>query len=225
MGQRGARVGDVDVRVDVPLYTLTEVAEFVEVPKSTLRYWVTNKQLVRALPRDRRGDAYLPFMAVAEAEFIHNMRRSGLRLAAVEEGVTALRKHLGPGWLQRDRLAHDGVDILRNLADQGDPEWTRARDAQAGIPGYIDIGLEHIEFDTDGIPGRVRLAKYAGAEVIIDPRFGFGQPILDEQGVRVQDVAELFLAGDSIAVVSEEFGVAEPVVESIVRSYARRRAA
>jgi len=98
MGQRGARVGDVDVRVDVPLYTLTEVAEFVEVPKSTLRYWVTNKQLVRALPRDRRGDAYLPFMAVAEAEFIHNMRRSGLRLAAVEEGVTALRKHLGPGW-------------------------------------------------------------------------------------------------------------------------------
>ena len=97
MGHRGARVTDVDVRVDVPLYTLTEVAEFVGVPKSTLRYWVADKQLVRALPRDRRGDAYLPFMAVAEAEFIHNMRRAGVRLAAVEEGVSALRKHLGPG--------------------------------------------------------------------------------------------------------------------------------
>lgn len=145
--------------------------------------------------------------------------------AAVEEGVTALRKQLGPGWLQRDRLAHDGADILRNLADRDNPEWIRARDAQAGIPGYIEVGLEHIEFDIDGIPGRVRLAKCAGAEVIIDPRFGFGQPILDEQGVRVQDVAGLFLADDSIAVVSEEFGVAEPVVESIVRSYARRRAA
>lgn len=225
MGRRGARAADVDVRVDVPLYTLNEVADFVEMPVSTLRYWVATKRLVRALPRQRKGDAYLPFMAVAEAEFIHSMRRAGLRLAAVEEGVTALRDHLGPGWLQRDHLAHDGVDILRNLADRGDPEWIRARDAQAGIPGYIDLGLEHIEFDTDGIPGRVRLVKYAGAEVIIDPRFGFGQPMLDEQGVRVQDVAELFLAGDSIAVVSEEFGVAEPVVESIVRSYARRRAA
>ena len=225
MGHKGARAADVDVRVDVPLYTLTEVADFVEVPESTLRYWIAKKHLVRALPRERKGDAYLPFMAVAEADFIHNMRRAGLRLAAVEEGVTALRQHLGPAWLQRDRLAHDGVDVLRNLADQGDAEWTRARDAQAGIPGYIEVGLEHIEFDTDGIPGRVRIAKYAGADVIIDPRFGFGQPILDEQGVRVQDVAELFLAGDSIAVVSEELGVAEPVVESIVRSYARRRAA
>ncbi len=225
MGHRKARAVDVDVRVDVPLYTLAEVADFVEMPESTLRYWMLNKGIVRSLPRERRGDAYLPFMAVAEAQFTHSMRRSGLRLAAVEEGVTALRKQLGPGWLQRDRLAHDGADILRNLADRGNPEWIRARDAQAGIPGYIDVGLEHIEFDSDGIPGRVRLAKYAGAEVIIDPRFGFGQPILDEQGVRVQDVTELFLAGDSIAVVSEEFGVAEPVVESIVRSYARRRAA
>lgn len=164
-------------------------------------------------------------MAVAEAQFTHGMRRAGLRLSAVEEGVTALRKQLGPAWLQRDRLAHDGADILRNLADRGNPEWIRARDAQAGIPGYIEVGLEHIEFDSDGIPGRVRLGRYAGAEVIIDSRFGFGQPILEEQGVRVQDVAELFLAGDSIAVVSQEFGVAEPVVESIVRSYARRRAA
>lgn len=225
MGHTETGASNVDVRVDVPLYTLAEVAEYVEMPESTLRYWVLKKGIVRSLPRKRRGDAYLPFMAVAEAQFTHGMRRAGLRLSAVEEGVTALRKQLGPAWLQRDRLAHDGADILRNLADRGNPEWIRARDAQAGIPGYIEVGLEHIEFDSDGIPGRVRLGRYAGAEVIIDPRFGFGQPILEEQGVRVQDVAELFLAGDSIAVVSQEFGVAAPVVESIVRSYARRRAA
>lgn len=225
MGPTVLARGTRDVRLDVPLYTLIEVAEYVGMAQSTLRYWVHEKGIVRSLPRERRGDAYLPFMAVAEAEFTQNMRRSGLTLSAVVEGVAALRDKLGPGWLQRDRLAHDGADILMNLARSGDEEWTRARDAQAGIPGFIDVGLKFIEFDEDGIPGRVRLTQYVGADVIIDPRFGFGQPILDDEGVRVADVAELFLAGDSISVVSEEFGVAESVVESIVRSYARRRAA
>jgi len=35
MGHRKARAVDVDVRVDVPLYTLAEVADFVEKGVST----------------------------------------------------------------------------------------------------------------------------------------------------------------------------------------------
>ena len=140
------------------------------------------------------------------------------------EGVEALRRELGPDYLKRERLAHDGEDILVRLADS-DSEWTRARDEQAGIPGVVALGLQGIAFDKSGTPQRVTLQTFQGADIIVDPRFSFGQPVIEDRGVRVEDVAQLFFAGEPISVVGEEFGIPEKVVEAIVRSYGRPRVA
>jgi uncharacterized protein (DUF433 family) len=212
----------VDVRVDVPLYTLAEMARYLQMPRSTLRYWVHHKGIVRSLPH-KRSEAYLPFMALAEAQFTQSMRRADLTLHAVEEAVVALREALGENWLSRDRLAHDGKDILFRLASE-DPEWTRARDRQAGIPGVIELALQMITFDADELPGRVKLDYVEGADVVIDPRFAFGQPMIESRGVRVEDIAQLFFAGEPMAVVSAEFGVDTETVEAVLRAYGPRAA-
>lgn len=212
-----------DPRFDVPLYTVQEAARHLDLAPSTIRYWIDAKQIVRHIPAEVRGEPTLPFVAIAEIQFIHTLRDAGLSLRAVTEGVQALRRDLGPGYLQRDRLAHDGEDLLVQLADT-DAEWTRARDSQAGIPGVIDMGLTWIGFDERGLPERVTLRQYKGADVIIDPRFAFGQPIVEERGVRVEDIAGMFFAGEDIEVVGEEFGVPLPVVQAVVRTYGRRAA-
>jgi uncharacterized protein (DUF433 family) len=191
---------------------------------STLRYWIHKKGIVRSIPAQVQGEATLPFVALAEIEFVSGLRRAGLTLRAVTEGVHALKQGLGKDYLIRDRLAHDGEDILVNLAAD-DPEWERARDRQTGIPGVIELGLKTIAFDAAGVPERVTLSTYAGADVIIDPRFAFGQPVVEGRGVRVEDIAQLFFAGEPISVVSGEFGVAATIVEAIVRVYGRPRAA
>jgi uncharacterized protein (DUF433 family) len=213
-----------DPRFDVALYTVQEAARHLDLAPSTIRYWIADKGIVRHLPAETRGEPTLPFIAIAEIQFIHTLRDAGLSLRAVTEGVQALRRELGPGYLQKDRLAHDGRDLLVHLADT-DEEWTRARDSQAGIPGVIDVGLTWIGFDATGVPERVRLQQYEGADVIIDPHFSFGQPVVAERGVRVEDIAGMFFAGDSFEVVGEEFGVPLSVVEAVVRTYGRPRAA
>lgn len=218
------RAVTTDARFDVPLYTVQDAARHLDLAPSTIRYWIEKKGIVRSVAAQLRGEPVLPFMALAEITFIRTLRQAGLSLQAVGDGVSALRGALGPDYLQRERLAHDGTDLLVRLADT-DQEWTRARDSQAGIPGVIAIGLRAITFDVQGVPERVSLEQYDGAEVIIDPRFAFGQPVVADRGVRVEDIAGLFYAGESIEVVAEEFAVTTAVVQAVVRTYGRRHVA
>lgn len=212
-----------DPRFDVPLYTVQEAARHVDVAPSTIRYWILEKGIVTHVRAETRGEPTLPFIAIAELQFIHSLRGAGLSLQAVTAGAQALRKTLGRNYLQADRLAHDGRDLLVRLGDK-DAEWTRARDFQDGIPGVIALGLQAITFDSAGMPQRVRLTRYEGADVIIDPRFSFGQPVIEERGVRVADIADMFFAGEDIDIVGQEFGVSTQTVQAVVRAYGRRAA-
>lgn len=209
-----------DVRYDVPLYTIAEAALHLRMSDETLRRWVQRGDLIRSLPPETPRSARLPFIAIAEAQFYLQLRRDGLTLPAIVTGMAAVRRALGERMLARGRLAHDGRDILMNLADDAAAaEWARARDQQGGLPGVIERGLTPITWAADGYPQRVRLTAYQGADVIVDPRFAFGQPIVADRGVRTEDIIQMFRAGDSVKDVADEFRIDARIVEAIVRTH------
>lgn len=209
-----------DVRYDVPLYTIAEAAVHLRMSDETLRRWVRRGDLIRSVPPETPRSARLPFIAIAEAQFYLQLRRDGLTLPAIVTGMAAVRRALGERMLARGRLAHDGRDILMNLADDSAAaEWARARDQQGGLPGVIERGLTPITWAEDGYPQRVRLTAYEEADVIVDPRFAFGQPIVADRGVRAEDIIQMFRAGDSVSDVADEFGVDPRIVEAIVRTH------
>jgi len=76
----------------------------------------------------------------------------------------------------------------------------------------------------DEYPVRLRLRAYEGAEVIVDPRFSFGQPVFARSKVRVEDVIAVFRAGERIVDIAGEYGVEPEEVEAAVRVAARRAA-
>lgn len=204
-------------RFNVPLYTIAEASRHLGIGAETLRRWTFRDQLV-TVADDRKRLPNLPFIAMVEAQFYAYLRDEGLTLRAIREGMRAVRSKLGHRMMQKERLAHDGADILVNLADTGEsPDWMRARDSQDGIKGVVERGLRPITFGEDGLPTQVRLTAYQGAEVIVDPRFAFGQPIEANSGTRVEDIVSLLRAGDPVSVVAEEFEVEPDVVESIYR--------
>ncbi|WP_454293811.1 MerR family transcriptional regulator [Salana multivorans] len=212
----------MDPRYDLARYTVRDVAEFVGMSEETLRRWVGRGDLVTALQPESPRSARLPFVAVAEAQFFHHLRREGLTLRAITEGMAAVQRELGPRMLQKGRLAHDGKDVLVNLTDaEATAEWERARDRQGGIKGIIEKALIPITWGDDGLPTRVSLDRYPGLDVAIDHGVAFGRPILLTEGVRVEDVVDLWLAGDDIRDVAREFGLAPHVVEALARGYAQ----
>ena len=112
------------------------------------------------------------------------------------------------------------------MSRHGQPaEWTRAIDSQIAIRGVIEDYLKFVRWGPDHYATRLRLKTYQGADVIIDPRFAFGQPVLEREKVRVEDILDAFWAGEGYVTITKEFGVRADEVEAVVRSATRPRAA
>jgi uncharacterized protein (DUF433 family) len=90
---------------------------------------------------------------------------------------------------------------------------TQQRQFTAVVKGY----LKRIEYGGDGWADSIRLSTYSAAEVIVDPRIGFGLPLLATGGARVEDLVDRFQAGDSVEEISADFGVPAEQVEDVIR--------
>jgi uncharacterized protein (DUF433 family) len=67
----------------------------------------------------------------------------------------------------------------------------------------------------------LRLPQYPReAEVVIDPRFGWGVPVLARSSVPVDALVALWKNGESIEAVSEEYELPTDVVENVLRQAA-----
>ncbi|MDE2360192.1 MAG: DUF433 domain-containing protein, partial [Betaproteobacteria bacterium] len=55
------------------------------------------------------------------------------------------------------------------------------------------------------------------AVVAIDPRIGFGRPIIIHAGVRTEVIADRFAAGDSPEDMAEDYGVPETDILEALR--------
>jgi uncharacterized protein (DUF433 family) len=206
-----------DSRFTLPLYNLKPTAFHLAMPPSTLRNWAYADNLLTTLPGEGR-EPRLPFIGLVEAQLYVELRKAGLSYRAIASGMRVVRRELGDRMLERGVLAHDGTDIVMNLAS-GDPDWERARDRQGGLKDVVEIGLRPIVYTEDNLPGRLHLTAYQDTSVVADPRFAFGQPILEHSGARVEDVVSLFRGGETLAGVAAETGASTNAVESIIRTH------
>ena len=65
--------------------------------------------------------------------------------------------------------------------------------------------------------GALMAAKPATAEVVIDPRIAFGNPIVDGTGISTAVLAQRYKAGDSIDELADDFGLSRDAVEQAIR--------
>jgi uncharacterized protein (DUF433 family) len=158
---------------------------------------------------------------------LRGFRELGLSAQGLRDSVASLRYEVGDEYaLATQRVATDGVSLLAYMSQVGgQQEWTRVVDSQMAIREVIKSYLQFVRWDQDKYPTRLRLKTYQGADVIIDPRFAFGQPVLERQKIRVEDILDAFWAGESPHTIATELGVRTDEVEAVIRSATRPRAA
>lgn len=54
--------------------------------------------------------------------------------------------------------------------------------------------------------------------VFIDPRYGFGRPVLDGRGIRTEVIVERFRAGEPIESLAADYALGTDVIVEIIRS-------
>jgi uncharacterized protein (DUF433 family) len=224
-------------RFQVPLYSLTDAARHIAVPRTTFDTWVRGyqrqresgpatlgKPIVTALGAPR-GEPRIPFIGLAEGFVLAAFRAAGVPLQRIRPAVEALEHELGVEHaLASEQLYTDGAEVLYNFGSTYDnrPEGRAVMDLVVPRSGQrvfvpvVERYLKRITFD-GGYAGVLALPQYGRAEVIVDPGRSFGLPIFARGAARVEVVLGRFKGGESLDELSEEFGVPVDDLVDVVR--------
>jgi uncharacterized protein (DUF433 family) len=191
---------------------------------------VTGAPVVTAIRSARAGAATIPFVGLAEGLVLAAIRRTGVPLQRIRPALARLQDELGlEHVLASHALYTDGAEVIYDFAEQaGDtPEAHCARQlvvvrkGQHVFNGVIDDYLHRVKFAGDGYAERIHLPLYRTAEVVTDPRRGFGQPIFVHGAAKVEDVLGAFQAGASLDALAQEYGVPAVELEDALRVASR----
>ena len=215
-----------DTRFTLPLFTPSEVAVHLGLTEMTVRPWLglaRSPALVKYLgDKTHPRVARVPFIGLAEALVLAAFRASGLPLQRIRPAVERLRAEIDrPHALANKRVLTDGAEILFEYGRDHDGavgiDLVVARNQQVAFPEVVDSNLRCISWADDGYSTALALPRYVGANVVVDPLRTFGQPMFAGGGARLEDVLDMFFAGEPIDVVASEYGVTREQVEAAVR--------
>jgi uncharacterized protein (DUF433 family) len=228
------------------LYGIGEAAGNLAVPPSTLTTWAFGCErrragarnasaplIVTAVRPERPGDPAVPFIGLAEAYALAAFRHAGVPMQRIRPAIDVLGRELGlEHALASRRLYTDGAEVLYDYAKHaGDtPEADSARELvvvrnnQRVFSEIVDLYLRRIDFAVDGYAQLIRLPQYQIADVTVDPDHSFGRPRFAHGGAAVDDVIDLFRAGEPVDAVAEEFGLSRNEVEDAIRVATRASA-
>lgn len=206
-----------------PLFTPREVSTFLEIPRSTVYHWLNvgsrgGAPLVHHVPAERRGAASVPFAALIEAFVLRALRKElGFTKRQIADTVADVRDTFGTDFaLASKRIATDGIDIF---IEHNDGEYARVGDHQQLISEIVGDYLRSITWSPDSeYAARLQLPGFSrDAQVIVDPRFAWGSPVVERNKIPIRAVLDLWAAGEPLTVVADEYGLTVPEAEEICR--------
>ncbi len=212
----------LDARFTKPLYSITEAAAYVGVPRSTFDTWARGYERRPSGRRPVHGEPLLttaaksgltvPFVGLAEAMVLAAFRETGLPLQRIRPALDRLRdEHELHHALASQRLYTDGANVLYDYARAHDDKQLRLLTVvslgQRVFHEVIDRYLRRITYGPDGFASRMVLPITEGELLEVDPQRAFGQPIFLHGGARLIDVRGRVQAGEPVASVAADFGV------------------
>jgi uncharacterized protein (DUF433 family) len=212
----------VDIFKD-PLFTPREVSVYLEIPRSTVYHWLRvgsrgGAPLVHHIPTEHRGARSVPFAALVEAFVLRALRNElGFTKGQIADTVADVRDTFGTDFaLASKRIATDGIDIFIEHADGA---FARVGDHQVLIRDIVGNYLRYITWAEDSdYAARLKLPGFSNdAQVIVDPRFSWGDPVVERNKVPIRAVLDLWAAGEPLSIVADEYGLTVPEAEEICR--------
>ena len=205
--------------METPIYGLTEAAQYLRVPLTTLRYWAQGGGSVPPLIK-LSEPARLTFANLLEGYMLSSMRAIyDVRIPKVRKALITLAKHVQ----HKHPLIEQAFETNRRdlFIEHLGKKVNLSKDEQILIPGVMELYLERIERDPRGLfklypfvmgprPNEPRL-------ILINPAVGFGKPVIAGTGISTAVVASRFNARESIDDLAPEYGVKPQQIEEAIR--------
>jgi uncharacterized protein (DUF433 family) len=223
-----------DVRFGREYYSRADVGRLLDVPVSTVGHWIRGYRypagdrvrFADPLIVPPGGGRWLSFANLIEAHTLAAFRASGVTMQKIRPALSHLARELGVDHpLASRHLLTDGAELFfRYIRTENQNELVVllnvSRGGQVVFDEVVERYLRRVDWAADDYAERLWPAG-RDEGVVIDPRRGFGQPIIARRGVRVEDVVHRLLAGESRATVADDFGLEPAEVEAAERFRSR----
>lgn len=213
----------------VPSYAIAEVAQYLRMPKATVRAWVIGQAGFRPVLRlESQGRApLLSFVNLVEVHVLDALRREHKVPLQKTRGVLRLLERLFPG--ESHPLADR--DLLTDAGEVFVDHWGRlvsaSKAGQVAIREVLEAHLRRVDRDPSGRAARLYpfTRKHDGRAVppkeprfvVIDPEVQFGRPVLTGTGIPTLVIADRYKAGDSIAELARDYEQPEERIQEAIR--------
>lgn len=209
------------------LYSVAEAGRLLDIPSSTLRWWLDGRDDHPAVIRtDRTGSSYVTWGEFVEAGLLRQYRKKRVLLGTLRRFVATVRERTGiPYPLAHHRpLIGEGRRLLLEAQEESglkDRIVFATDDGQLLLSADVATFLEKIDWAPDGYALRLHPAGKS-SPVVIDPDTAFGSPSV--HGIRTEVLAELMGAGEDLDTIAESYDLAPAVVKAAL-AYEWRSAA
>jgi uncharacterized protein (DUF433 family)/transposase-like protein len=231
MARKKVERTEEDIR-DYPSYSIEEVAEYIDVPKQTLRAWVSGYSYTTKTGTHRRPPIIrianrrknlMSFFNLIEAQVLAATRKRKISLYRVRKSIEYMRENL-----QQDRPLLTCVfdTVGQNMFVQQvegvkfkDP-LNITRHGQFGFKGILRKHLNRIERDSAGLPTRLYPMKATGKTIAIHPCISSGKPSLRKSGVMAEVIASRKREGETVTSLARDFKTTVGEIKAAVTYFA-----
>jgi uncharacterized protein (DUF433 family) len=214
---------------ELPAYTAVRAAQIVRLSPSTLRLWACGDGEHKALFRPAEPSPLtLSFSNLVESFVLASMRRvHGVSMQKVRRALRFVGEKLG---VERP-LIHTlfRTDGARLIVQEADRLLDVSSEGQALLREILEESLARIEWGGDVAERlypwvRADLRAAQPKSIVVDPRRGFGQPIVAGTGMQARIISERHRAGESVLVLAKDYGLEVEQIEDAIRCETREAA-
>jgi uncharacterized protein (DUF433 family) len=224
-----------DVR-DYPSYSIDEVAEYLGVPKRTLRSWVsgysyrTRHGVRQAPPIIQAADPkrlLLSFYNLAEAQVLASTRERNIGIAKVRRAIEYMREKLDQ---ERPLLtcifetAGQHIFVQQLTGQKLKHPLNISKHGQYGFRTILKRYLKRIERDSAGMPNLVypmKVYQKRQSKVIsIHPSISSGKPALRNSGVMAEVIWRRKKEGEPISALARDFHLKPSEIKAAITYFA-----
>jgi uncharacterized protein (DUF433 family) len=225
---------------DIPIYSISEAAQYLRLRKDRLRHWVcgwfsetkADKRFFGPLIELSHHNSFelrpgpkttlLSFTNLVEAHvLIAVFKATNFSRKQLSTELDFIKRHFSttPHLYARIEFQIEGIALLFERLGEKLAASDREQEARQILESYFD----RIVRDRDGLPLKLYpFTKLPGADqpktITIDPRISFGRPVLAENGIPTAMLAERYKAGDSIDELAEDYNCDRLQIEEGIRS-------
>lgn len=212
---------------DLPTYALAEAGRYAHVSPKTIATWLAPRGLIQpAGPRSA-----LSFWNLVEVWILSSIRKEhGISMQRTRKAVSYVERELGiERPLIRAEFKTDGLDLF--VDHLGSTLKVSDRSGQTHLRELVGRHLTRVGYDQEHASSLypfVRSFEMPGEEqpraVLIDPRYGFGRPVIAGTNIRTEVVASRYKAGESIAGLADDYAIPIDRIEDAIRAELREAA-